>query len=175
MRKIGIIAVLSLLVTAFAAVPVLAQTVGPVEPTSITQDGGLHFCQGTTPTVTATKEGQTAFLTSNFEVCGAGSTATATLSADAVATAGCITKGGGEPRGLQTTVTPVVGSGTFETRAGRSGPQSVQTTAVTIPSTFECPSANQQEVLVSVLFTDVTLTVTSQTGTTTAFFGDIDP
>ena len=32
-----------------------------------------------------------------------------------------------------------------------------------------------EETLVSVLFTDVTLTITSQTGTITATFPDLDP
>jgi hypothetical protein len=169
LRKFGIIAVLSLIAVAVAAVPALA-----VNPTNITQSGGLHFVG--TPTVTATKSGQTAFLTSNFEVAGAGTTANAVLSADAVATVGCINRGSKnqEPSGLQTTTQPVIGSGSFDTRQGRSGKQSVSTSAATIPSTFTCPD-QMTPTLVSVTFTNVKLTVTSQTGTTTAFFPDIDP
>jgi hypothetical protein len=169
LRKFGIIAVLSLIAVAVAAVPALA-----VNPTNITQSGGLHFVG--TPTVTATKSGQTAFLTSNFEVAGAGTTANAVLSADAVATVGCINRGSKdqEPSGLQTTTQPVIGSGSFATRQGRSGPQKVSTSAATIPSTFTCPD-QMTPTLVSVTFTNVKLTVTSQTGTTTAFFPDIDP
>ena len=41
-------------------------------------------------------------------------------------------------------------------------------------SGFTCPD-QMVPVLVSVTFTNITLTVTSQTGTTTAFFPDIDP
>jgi hypothetical protein len=169
LRKFGIIAVLSLIAVAVAAVPALAAT-----PTSIDQSGGLHFVG--TPTVTATKSGQTAFLTANFEVAGAGTTANAVLSADAVATVGCINRGSKdqEPSGLQTTTQPVSGSGSFDTRQGRSGKQSVSTSAVTIPASFTCPD-QMQPTLVSVLFTNVTLTVTSQTGTTTAHYADIDP
>lgn len=41
-------------------------------------------------------------------------------------------------------------------------------------SGFTCPD-QMVPVLVSATFTNITLTVTSQTGTTTAFFPDIDP
>ena len=168
LRKFGIIAVLSLLAVAFAAVPALA-----VNPTNITQSGGLHFVG--TPTVTATKSGQTAFLTSNFEVAGAGTTAQATLSADAVATVGCINRGSKnqEPSGLQETTTTVTGSEEFNTRQGR-GRFDVDTNAVGVPSTFECPPP-MTETLVSTTFTNITLTITSQTGSITATFPDIDP
>src|SRR5215212_5886108 len=107
MRKIGIIAVLSLMALALAAVPALAVT-----PDTITRTGGLHF-QGT-PTVTADKSGDTATLTADANVAGAGETASATLTADATLTAGCINRGakGQEPSGLQTTTTPVVGTET---------------------------------------------------------------
>ena len=167
LRKFGIIAVLALLVTAFAAVPALA-----VDPISITRDGGLHF-QGT-PTVTADKSGDTATLTADANVAGAGETASATLTADATLTAGCINRGakGQEPSGLQTTTTPVVGTETVNTRQGRAS-FDVDATA-SIPADFTCPD-RMQETLVSANFTNVTLTVTSQTGTTTAFFPDIDP
>src|SRR5215203_3178864 len=95
LRKFGIIAVLSLVVTALAAVPALA-----VAPTSVTSTGGLHVCQGTTLDVTADKT-DGAFLTATGEVCGAGPTATATLSSTATATVGCVTRGGGTPSGLE--------------------------------------------------------------------------
>jgi hypothetical protein len=171
LRKLGIIAVLSLIVTALAVVPALA-----VAPTSVTETGGLHVCQGSaldvSPDTTATGE---KFLTATGEVCGAGTTATATLSATAEFTAGCLNRGGNEPSGLQEVTTTVVGSDTFNTRQGR-GTFDVDTNAVTIPETFECPSRNMQEIIVGPInFTDVTLTITSQTGTITATFPDIDP
>lgn len=173
MKRIAIAGALSLLLLAFGASTALA-----VAPTSVTQTGGLHVCENTTLDVTATKTtGPTgsAFLTATGEVCGAGTRATATLSATAVETVGCITpSGSNEPKGLQTTTTTVTGSETFQTRQGR-GSFTVSTNAVGIPSTFECPSANMTETLVSVTFTDVTLTITSQTGTITATFPDIDP
>jgi hypothetical protein len=171
MRNIGIIAALSLIVTALTAVPALA-----VAPITVTSSGGLHVCENATLDVTATKtSGATAFLTATGEVCGAGRAATATLSATAVVTVGCITpSGSNEPRGLRTTTTTVTGSEAFETRQGR-GTFSVDTNAVGLPSDFDCPSHNMTETVVSVSFTDITLTITSQTGTITATFPDIDP
>ena len=171
MRKIGIIAVLSLLVTAFAAVPALAVT-----PSSVTTTGGLHFCtDAAAPTVEAVKTGDTAFLTTSGTVCGAGTTAEATLSATALVTVGCITpSGSNEPKGLQTFEETTVGSQTFNTRQGR-GSFSFQTSPVGIPTGFEYPSANMTETLIGVTFTDITLNITSQTGTITATFPDIDP
>src|SRR5215204_2519091 len=170
LRKFGIIAVLSLIATAIAAVPALAAA-----PTSVTQTGGLHVCEGTVLDVTATKT-DGAFLTATGEVCGAGTSATATLSATATATVGCVTRGGGEPRGLEEAATTTTGEVTFETRAGR-GTFTVSTDPITIEDfAFECPSAQQTEVLVGpVTFTDITLTITSQTGTITATFPDLDP
>jgi hypothetical protein len=174
LRKFGIIAVLFLIVGALVAVPALAQTVGPVTPTSIEQTGGLHFCQGTTPTVTAHKTATEAFLTSTGEVCGAGTSATAVLSSNVEVVRGCITpSGSNQPRGLQRSFQTVSGSQTFQTRSGR-GTFNLETSHITA-APFRCPSANMTPILVSVNFTDVTLTVTSQTGTVTAFFPDIDP
>src|ERR671923_113048 len=71
-----------------------------------------------------------------------------------------------------TSFTTTTGSETFRTRSGR-GTFDVSTTPVTTQG-FACPD-RMTPVLVSVTFTDVTLTITSQTGTTTATFPDIDP
>ena len=170
MRRLGIVAVLATLLMAFTASAALA-----VAPTSVTQTGGLHVCEGTALDVTATKT-DGAFLTATGEVCGAGTTATATLSATATATVGCVTRGGGTPMGLEEVATGTTASETFRTRAGR-GPFDVSTEPITIEDfAFECPSAQQTEVIVgSVTFTDITLTITSQTGTITATFPDLDP
>jgi hypothetical protein len=168
LRKLGIIAVLSLIVTAIAVVPALA-----VGPTSTTRDGGLHFVGA--PDVTATKTATSAFLTATGEVAGAGPTATATLSSTAEFTAGCLNRGGNEPRGLQEVTSTVLGSTTFQTRSGR-GTFTVQSSDVTIPESFSCPPGQAEEVIVGpITFTDITLTITSQTGTITATFPDIDP
>jgi len=137
---------------------------------TITQSGGLHFVG--TPTVTTTKDATSATLSAIGEVAGAGTTATATLTATAEVTTGCINRGSKDqqPSGLERTFTQVSDTDTFRTRSGR-GTFSLSTT-VGIDRT--CPD-QMVPVLVSVVFHDVTVTVTSQTGTTTAFFGDIDP
>ena len=161
---------LALIIAAIAAIPALA-----VAPTTVTQTGGLHVCQGTALDVTADKT-DGAFLTATGEVCGAGTTATATLSATVEATVGCVTRGGGTPMGLEEVATGTTGEVTFRTRAGR-GTFTVSTEPITIEDfEFQCPSAQQTEVIVgSVTFTDITLTITSQTGTITATFPDLDP
>jgi hypothetical protein len=143
-----------------------------VAPTSITQSGGLHFVG--TPDVTATKTSSSAFLTATGEVAGAGTTATATLAANAEVTTGCINRGSKdqEPSGLQRTTTTTSGTTTFRTRSGR-GTFTVSTVPITTSRT--CPD-QMVPVLVSVTFTDVTLTITSGPNKTlTATFPDIDP
>jgi hypothetical protein len=171
LRKIGIIAVLSLIATALAAVPALA-----VAPTTVESTGGLHVCQGSVLDLSAESTGAGKFLTATGEVCGAGPTATATISSTAEATVGCVTRGGGEPMGLEGVSTATAASETFRTRAGR-GTVDVSTEPLNIEDfDFECPSAQQTEVLIGPInFTGNTLTITSQTGTITATFPDIDP
>jgi hypothetical protein len=151
---------------------VTAATALAVAPTSITQSGGLHFVG--TPDVTATKTDTSAFLTATGEVAGAGTSATATLSATAEVTTGCINRGSKDqqPSGLQTTETTTAGQLTFQTRSGR-GTFTVSTVPVPLPGRT-CPD-QMTPVVVSATFTNVALTVTSQTGTTTAIFPDIDP
>jgi hypothetical protein len=170
MKRLGLIGVLSLAIVAVAAVPALA-----VPPTTVEETGGLHVCEGSALDVTADKT-DGAFLTATGEVCGAGRTATATLSSTVTATVGCVTRGGGEPRGLEEAATGATGEATFRTRQGRAE-FDVSTEPITIEDfDFECPSAQQTEVIVGpVTFTDITLTITSQTGTITATFPDLDP
>ena len=141
-----------------------------VAPDSITRTGGLHFVGQ--PDVTATVTSTSATLTATGEVAGAGTTASATLSATAAVTRGCVNRGskGQEPSGLQRSFETTTGSVTFRTRSGR-GSFSVTTDTITTEG-FDCPD-RMTPVLVNVTFTDITLTVTSQTGTTTATFPDI--
>ena len=167
LRRIGIIAVLSLIIAAVAAVPALA-----VDATSTTSKGGLHFVG--TPEVTATKTATSAFLTATGEVAGAGTFATARLAADAEVTTGCINRGsqGQEPSGLKRTTTTTAGQTTFRTRSGR-GTFSVSTQPIT--TSRNCPD-QMVPVLVSVNFTNVKLTITSGANKiATATFPDIDP
>ena len=172
LRKLAISAVLALVGSAFAAIPASA-----VAPETVTQTGGLHVCEGTVLDVSpSTTASGGKILTATGEVCGAGRTATATLEAGVEATLGCVTRGGGTPRGLEEVSTAVLEQQTFRTRSGR-GTFNLVTEPITVESfDFECPSAQQTEVIVGpVTFTDVTLTITSRTGEIVATFGDIDP
>jgi hypothetical protein len=176
LRKFGIIAVLSLLALALAAVPAFA-----VAPTTTTTTGGLHYCNdvANNPNLTVNKTFDangfvtSASLSATGTVCGAGPSGSATLTSTAIVTTGCVNRGGNEPQGLERTTTTVTGSDTFRTRQGR-GSFSVTTNEIS-PSIRTCPSANMQPVLLGVTFTDITLTVTSQTGTITSTFPNQDP
>jgi hypothetical protein len=154
-------------VALFTALPAFAEPA-----TSTSHTGGLHFVG--TPEVTATKSSTSAFLTATGEVAGAGTSATATLSSTAIVTRGCINRGSKDqqPSGLQRTSETTTGQLTFRTRSGR-GTFAVSTVPITTEG-FTCPD-QMVPVLASVTFTDITLTVTSQTGTATATFADIDP
>src|ERR671931_882053 len=100
MRRLG-----RLFIALAIAMLVPAAVALAVGPTSVTQSGGLHFVGS--PDVTATKTADSAFLTATGEVAGAGTTATATLAADAEVTTGCINRGSQDqqPSGLRTTNT----------------------------------------------------------------------
>jgi hypothetical protein len=173
MRKVEIIAVLSLVLAVVAAVTALA-----VAPTSVTETGGLHVCEGTVLDVSAVIDTDTGgkILIATGEVCGAGRTARATLMATAEATVGCVTRGGGTPSGLERVRTATAASEEFPTRQGRAT-FTVGTEPLTIEDfDFECPSEQQTEVLVGpITFTDITLFIESQTGTITATFPNVDP
>ena len=138
--------------------PAVLSTAFAVPPTNVERTGGLHFVG--TPDVTRTADNR---LVVTGEVAGAGRTATATLTGDAIVTQGCVNRGGNEPRGLQTTTEDIAVTDTFNTRQGR-GTFDLQFEATGDPN-FECPSRNMQEVVVDVAFTNLVLTVTSQTGT----------
>ena len=163
------LAIMTLLVVGLTAS--IASAVGP---TSVTRTGGLHFVGS--PNVEATKTTTSAFLTATGEVAGAGSTGgTADLSADVEVVRGCINRGsqGQQPSGLQRSFESTTGTVEFDTTRQGRGSFTVSTEPVDV-SGFTCPD-QMVPVLVSATFTNITLTVTSQTGTTTAFFPDIDP
>jgi hypothetical protein len=170
MRKTSRSMLISLMVVATSLVAVAAALAEG--PTSVNQTGGLHFVG--TPSVTATKTSTEAYLTATGEVAGAGRTASAVLSATANVTTGCINRGrkAQQPSGLQTTSTTTTGSQTFHTRSGR-GRFGFSTTPVGVGSRT-CPD-KMRPVLVSVTFTNITLTITSNSGTLTATFADLDP
>jgi hypothetical protein len=104
-------------------------------------------------------------LIASFKEAGLGNGATTagiTLSADATATYQCFNNGGNHPKaGNKETVTaPVSGSGTFDVSNGQTtGTISVSPPG---PGSFTCPSGQTLQ-LISVTYTNVTLTDTSVT------------
>jgi hypothetical protein len=137
MRKIGIIAVLSMLVVALAAVPALAQN--------------PHFLRAS-----ASGPNAAGNLAVNFKIAGLGDneTITVTATADATAVYGCQNRGGNFPSDpKKTTVSgPVSASGEFT--SGQNGQVSGSLTLRPPATTLTCPSG-QRVVLVSVSYTNV--------------------
>jgi hypothetical protein len=169
MRRVLVIIWATALTLALTASSALA-----VAPTSVTRTGGLHFVGN--PNVTVTKTATSAFLTATGEVAGAGATGgTAELSADVEVVRGCINRGSKDqqPSGLQRSFETTTGTVEFDTTRQGRGTFTVSTEPVDV-SGFTCPD-RMIPVLVSATFTNITLTVTSQTGTTTATFPDLDP
>jgi hypothetical protein len=142
MRKIGIIAVVSLMALAIAAVPALAQN--------------EHFVRAS-----AALSGTN--LVVSFKEAGLGDnvTITETASATATATYVCVNRGGANPSAAnKTTITaPVSASGSFE-----SGKNGTITGTLTLtppgPGSFTCPSGQSRE-LASVTYTNVAITDTT--------------
>ena len=160
-----------LLLSVLAALVVTMAPASAIGPISTTRDGGLHFVGS--PDLTVVGNVASGFsLRATGEVAGAGTVATATLTADVAVTTGCINRGsqGQQPNGLQRSFTTAVGSETFRTRSGR-GSFDFTTNTVTAAGR-RCPD-QMTPVLVSVTFSNIVLTVTSQTGTTIARLADI--
>ena len=138
MRKIGIIAVLSMLVVALAAVPALAQN--------------PHFLRAS-----ASGPNAAGNLAVNFKIAGLGDneTITVTATADATAVYGCQNRGGNFPSDpKKTTVSgPVSASGQFT--SGQNGQvRGSLTLSPPANTTLTCPGG-QHVVLVSVSYTNV--------------------
>jgi hypothetical protein len=141
MRKLGIIAVLSLLVVALAAVPALA--------------ANPHFQAKNTSVGQVQNDGQ---LAVNFRMVGLGDNQTLTIraSADASALYACQNNGGkfpSDPKKKQSTGT-VTASGQFT--SDKNGNVSGQLTLSPPASTLSCPGG-QHAVLVSVSYTNISL------------------
>src|SRR6266511_3633928 len=163
-KRIGVPTIAAIMLMA----PMLLQRAFAIAPTETTKDRGMHFVGVPDLTVNKVIDPETGLLTSanltvSGEVAGSGTGGTATLSATAEIVVGCETHGGGEPPGQQKRDEDVTASEPFTAEAGR-GSFTVTTDEVTIPSDFECPSANMTPFLVSVTFTGITLTVTSDEG-----------
>jgi hypothetical protein len=155
LRKFGIIAVLSMLVVALAAVPALAAA----GPTS-----GVHFTHGGTPTCTISGSGATATVNCTSELAGLGEgdiTSTTTISGFAVYQ--CQNQGGniapGQNKVLEGPVTNPVTIPGSEIKNGRATvPGTATLTAAPTVSAAEagCPNNNWIGV-------NPTLTITSVT------------
>ena len=143
MRRVGIIAVLSMLLVAFAASVALAQN--------------PHFISSS-----ATGPAANGNLTVNFKIAGLGDNETiiVTASADATATYVCVNRGGANPSAQnKTTVSgPVIATGTFA--SGKNGNVTASLTVQPPPSDISCPRGQTLE-LASVSYTNVVLTDTT--------------
>src|SRR5215211_448408 len=142
MRKIGIIAVLSLMALAIVAVPALAQNEHFVRASGTLNNNGT--------------------LTVAFKEAGLGTNQliTYTLTADSTATYVCVNRGGANPSAQnKTTVSgPVSATGTFS--SGKNGQVTESLTVSPPPSDITCPPGQSLE-LASVSYTNVVLTDTT--------------
>jgi hypothetical protein len=157
MRKIGIIAVLSLLVTAFAAVPVLAQT------------SGAHFTRNGEPVCTITDSGgATASVDCTAQLAGLGNEdiiSSTTVSGFAVYT--CQNQGGNQAPGQNRvlegpTTTPVtIPAGEIKNGRATVPGTSTLTAAPTVSGAAAgCPNNNWTGVNPEVTITSVTFSAT---------------
>ena len=140
MRKLGIIAVLSLMALALAAVPALADS--------------PHFTKASASTDSSGN------LIVTFKESGLGTTTTSeqiTVTADASAVYQCFNNGGKHPKaGNKTTVTePVSGGGLFPVRNG-SASGSV-TVAPPSAGSFTCPAGKDLK-FISVTYSNILIT-----------------
>ena len=141
MRKFGIIAVLSLLVTAFAAVPVLAQS--------------GHFLDRT---VQCTDIGTQ--LECDAKVAGLGGTTfQLDISAPGTAIVECTNPAGNVAPGQDTEITATGTTGPTPTPRNGQFQFDVESATPTVPNTPTCPNPQWRANVVDVEFGDATLTL----------------
>jgi hypothetical protein len=142
MRKIGIIAVLSLMALALAAVPALAQNEHFIRASGSLNNAGA--------------------LTVSFKEAGLGTNQNITylLTADAAATYVCVNNGGGNPsaQNKATVAGPVSATGTFS--SGKNGQITQSLTVNPPPSDISCPPGQSLR-LAEVTYENVVLTDTT--------------
>jgi hypothetical protein len=141
LRKFGIIAVLSLLAVAFAAVPALAAQTTTINPANAPT--GTHFQVGS---ATCTVTGITVNC-SSYELAGVGNAnATANLDASYTATVRCRNHGGQIVDVKSQPVTVGSSSGALEPKNGRLTVPSLSSAPVPTNTQFEalatCPNGN---------------------------------
>jgi hypothetical protein len=145
---------------------VLSSASAAIAPIEIIQTGGLHFQDE--PQLIAIS--QPAQLGVTAIVAGDAQRATAVLTATAEVTVGCLSRDGNELRGQQETFTSQVSSETLEITSRRGG-FSLETDPIFPSDVISCPK-NQTPTIVSVTFSDITLTVTSNRAVLKAIFPD---
>jgi hypothetical protein len=139
MRKFGIIAVLSLLVTAFAAVPVLAQSGHFVGTPTCTDEGTTFECTGKVAGLGGT----------TFEI---------TAEAQGTATTTCTNPAGNVAPGQTTTITATGSTGPQPTPRNGQFRFDVDSVTPTAPA-GTCPNPKWTANVVDVTFGDATLTL----------------
>jgi hypothetical protein len=139
MKKLSIITLTVIGMSSFIATAVQAQNPHFIRCSASgpNSDGDLNVC----------------FKAAGF---GAGSTVDVTVSATATVTYGCLNRGQHCPGGLFTTTQNVSTTGTFT--VGRTGQVSGCEDLAPPPPTRTCPSPNMTQVLVSVSYSNVSVT-----------------
>jgi hypothetical protein len=160
MRKIGIIAVLSLMALALAAVPALAAS--PLT-------GSPHFIKS----ATNASVDQSGVLTVNFKEAGLsnGSTETITLSGTGTADYQCFNNGGKHPRAANKETVSSFSSSTGDFQVKNGSVIGSLTLQPPGPGSFSCPAGQTLVGPTNVSYSNVTLTDT--TSGQTVLFGTV--
>jgi hypothetical protein len=157
MRKLGIIAVLSLMALAVAAVPALAVTNFNNAPS------GAHYRNGFAQPVCSTNQVTDTVSCTGTTIGGVGNTAaTVSLSVTATANLTCTNRGGNLVEPHSSTVTDTTSAREFPSRNGQIiiDPISERITAGDVTGAFTCPNPNWTERVQSITVTGFTYTVT---------------
>jgi hypothetical protein len=160
MRKLGIIAVLSLMALALAAVPALAASPLTDSP---------HFIKSATDT----SVDQSGVLSVNFKEAGLsnGSTETITLSGTGTATYQCFNNGGNHPKAGNKETVSSFSSDTGDSQVKNGSVIGTLTLQLPGPGSFSCPPGQTLVGSTNVSYSDVTLTDT--TSGQTVLFGTV--
>ena len=157
MRKIGIIAVLSLMALALAAVPALAVTDFDNAPS------GAHYRQGFAEPVCTVNETTNTVSCTGTTIGGVGNTnADVLLSVTARADLTCTNRGGNLVEPHSSTVTDTTTDVAFSSRNGQIviDPISETITEQDVERAFTCPNRNWTEDVQSITITDFEYSVT---------------
>ena len=157
LRKHGIIAVLSLMAVALAAMPVLAVTNFNNAPS------GAHFAKGSSEPVCTVNQATDTVSCTGTTLGGVGNTnALVELSVDATANLTCTNRGGNLVEPHSTTITDTTTADAVSSRNGQITfrPISEQITEGEVEREFTCPNPNWREDVQSITITGFTYEVT---------------